>query len=131
MRRIQPELFNAKVFRYLLPIDPTTKNDTRFEVTFQLNFFFFIAITVFRIHLKINSIKMDQLIRKIIVQRIYSELRLLDNYSTEVQDRIENITRIGELYSEILTRAPDTPYTTVILEDLWINNIMIKRGIHK
>ncbi|XP_055307114.1 uncharacterized protein LOC129571346 [Sitodiplosis mosellana] len=60
-------------------------------------------------------------------ESIYRELRLLDGLSPEMRNKIENVTRNGKEYNEILTRAPDSPYTTVVHKDLWINNIMTKR----
>lgn len=46
----------------------------------------------------------------------------------ELRTKIQKQLNIGLDFARDTTRACDTPYTTVVHRDLWINNIMIKRG---
>ncbi|XP_031617493.1 uncharacterized protein LOC116337236 [Contarinia nasturtii] len=60
---------------------------------------------------------------------IYSEMKLVLNLSAEASTAIESIFAKDEKYNK--TIATDTPYTTVVHNYLWINNIMIRKGTLK
>lgn len=91
MRRLQPELFNAKVSPYLMVVSTSTGNEDK---------------------LKSVSDDLDQ----------------FENLSSEQRVAIDNCLRLCIGFLTNSNRANDTPYTTVVHEDAWINNIMIKKG---
>lgn len=53
------------------------------------------------------------------------------NINSELLDKIDHQLRIGMDFSRDINRTVDTPYTTVVHRDLWLNNIMIKKGNNK
>lgn len=60
-----------------------------------------------------------------------NELNLIDDLDEKLRRKIQNQLKIGFKFLGDLTRANDTPYTTVVHRDLWINYVMIKKGILK
>lgn len=50
-----------------------------------------------------------------------------DEFRTRVLKQIVD----GDVYDRNTITEDDTPYTTVVHHDLWINNIMLLKGIKK
>lgn len=57
-------------------------------------------------------------------------MKLVLNLSAEANAALENVYAINDKYNKNLTIPTDTPYTTVVHNDLWINNLMVREGIN-
>ncbi|XP_055321212.1 uncharacterized protein LOC129577737 [Sitodiplosis mosellana] len=63
-----------------------------------------------------------------ILQIICDELHLLDKLSSKQRELIKGYLQLGAQFVKNSSQTVDTPYTTIIHFDLWINNIMVKKG---
>lgn len=53
-------------------------------------------------------------------------MHFIDDLNPKLSDKIDKYLKIN---TDIYTRdSVDTPFTTVLQKDLWVNNIMIKKG---
>ncbi|XP_031633861.1 uncharacterized protein LOC116347425 [Contarinia nasturtii] len=64
-----------------------------------------------------------------IYELIYGEVKRVLNITSEMSDAVDNMYAMHEKYMKDLTIAIDTPYTTIVHGDLWINNIMIRNQL--
>lgn len=53
---------------------------------------------------------------------------MLKKLDSKLRDKIQRQLKIGNEFSRDTSQTSDTPYTTIVHRDLWINNIMIKKG---
>lgn len=65
------------------------------------------------------------------IQSVCKELPFLDNLDPELLNKIEKQLKICYKFTRDTIRTTDTPYTTAVHRDLWINNVMIKKGMRK
>lgn len=61
-------------------------------------------------------------------QAVAEDFLHFENLPIEIRTKVENLFDDGIQFVTNSARAADTPYTTVLHDDVWVNNIMIKRG---
>lgn len=71
---------------------------------------------------------MWEIIQFVVKQSVCSDLNHVDSVDVDLIDVIKRQLKICFDFARDTNRAADTPYTTVVHRDLWINNVMIKRG---
>ncbi|XP_055296714.1 uncharacterized protein LOC129565642 [Sitodiplosis mosellana] len=114
MRRLRPELFDKKVNPYLELINSTSNDDYQFQVQYAPANCYEYLVCSFSIFANLSKI-------------ICKELPLIDDISPEMRTTIVNSIRLSKEFYACSARTIDTPYTTVVNKDFWINNIMIKQ----
>lgn len=61
-------------------------------------------------------------------QGVCSELQYINNLDPQLREIITTQLGICDELSRNTKRSEDSPYTTVVHRDLWVNNIMVLRG---
>lgn len=121
MRLTQPDLFRTKVYPHLAAVSLNRNDDDVRLVEVRnmrglgdLHQFYFQIINMF--------------ICWNCEQGVCSELQYVDNLDPQLREIIKKQLRMNDEFSRNTKRAKDSPYTTVVHRDLWVNNVMILRG---